>query len=43
MTKTVVYVSCAEPREIVRLEMDPNNGALQRLGDARFDLVSRQC
>jgi 6-phosphogluconolactonase len=31
MPVTMVYVSCAEPREIIRLAMDRDSGALQRL------------
>ena len=35
MATTVVYVSCAEPREIVRFAMDRDSGALRRL-DATY-------
>jgi 6-phosphogluconolactonase len=35
MASTVVYVSCAEPREIVRLAMDRDSGALRRI-DATY-------
>jgi 6-phosphogluconolactonase len=35
MPTTVVYVSCAEPREIVRFAMDRDSGALQQI-DATY-------
>jgi 6-phosphogluconolactonase len=35
MPTTVVYVSCAEPREIVRFAMDRDSGAMQRI-DATY-------
>jgi 6-phosphogluconolactonase len=35
MATTVVYVSCAEPREIVRFTMDRDSGALHRI-DATY-------
>ena len=35
MATTVVYVSCAEPREILRFAMDRDSGALQRI-DATY-------